>query len=228
MTRTKLSRRRFFKVVGLTAGGSALACCGLGFAASQSAAPASPPAPVETPSFTFGKDDAVNTHILVTYATRTGMTTGVASAIGECLAENGFTVDVKPINDHPDPAKYQAVVIGCAVNGAKWLPEAVQFVERHQKVLGQMPVAVFCVHILNLGSDKKSQKNRLAYLDPVRALIQPVDEGYFAGFGLDPQKTSPILRWLFRTTKFMPEGDCRDFAAIRGWGTSLAQTLSKN
>ena len=35
--------------------------------------------------------------ILVTYASRTGSTVGVAEAIGKTLAESGLQVDVRPM-----------------------------------------------------------------------------------------------------------------------------------
>ena len=49
---------------------------------------------------------------------------GVAQAIGEVLGARGFAVDVKPFLEDPDPSAYQAVLMGSAVNGAQWLPEA--------------------------------------------------------------------------------------------------------
>ncbi len=221
MSANKISRRKFFKVVGFTLGGAMVACCGLGYAISQPAAKTKTE-PVETPDFAFGTDQAkMNKRILVAYATRTGSTVGVAAAIGETLAGRGYAVDVKPINEAPDPGAYQAVIIGSAVNGGKWLPEAVEFVQRHQQSLRQSPLALFCVHILNLGDSETARKNRRAYLNDVRSLVSPVDEAFFSGKGIDPKETSPILLWILRTIKFAPEGDCRDWARIRGWAQTL-------
>ena len=52
--------------------------------------------------------------ILVTYASRTGWTVGVAEAIGKTLAENGAQVDVFPMHDVKDLSPYDAVVAGSA------------------------------------------------------------------------------------------------------------------
>ena len=112
----------------------------------------------------------MNQRILVTYATRTGSTVGVASAIGETLAARGYRVDVKPVNENPSLDDYQAVIMGSAVNGGQWLPEAVEFVKNHQQTLKQMPVALFCVHGINMGDDERSQKWRYAYLNAIRPL----------------------------------------------------------
>jgi len=220
MTDKTISRRRFFKIAGLALGGSVAACCGLGYAASQ-VAPRAETAPVNTPSLTFGKDASMQKSILVAYATRTGSTVGVAAAIAEILAERGYAVDVKPLSDNPDPAAYDAVILGSAVNGGKWLPEAVEFTRNHQQALGKAPLALFCVHIMNLGEDGTSRKNRLAYLNEIRSLVTPADEAFFAGKGVDAKDTSPILRWVLRTFNIMPEGDCRDWAAIRAWAQAV-------
>lgn len=162
--------------------------------------------------------------ILVTYATRTGSTVGVAEMIGKTIAARGYAVDVKPVKEVVSTAVYQAVVIGSAINGAQWLPEAVDFVKQNQAALNQVPLAVFCVHIMNLGNDEKSRKNRLAYLDAVRALVKVKDEAFFAGLGMNPAETSGFTRWIYRTFKIGPEGDCRDWEKIRGWGEGVDLT----
>lgn len=50
--------------------------------------------------------------ILVTYATCTGSTVGVAEAIGRTLSEGGAQVDVRPMREVADLSSYGAVVAG--------------------------------------------------------------------------------------------------------------------
>jgi menaquinone-dependent protoporphyrinogen oxidase len=159
--------------------------------------------------------------VLVGYATRTGSTVGVAEAIAETLAERGFAVDVRPLRENPSTDGYDAVVLGSAVNGGAWLPEALTFVENNAAALGKIPVAAFCVHIMNAGGDAKSTRKRLAYLDKVRTVVKPVDEGFFLGKGPTAQDTSLVMRWAFRTFGGSGEGDCRDWDTIRGWATKV-------
>ncbi len=220
MTTQSLSRRKFLKTAGIAVGASTVACCGLGYAATQGTKTA-PTAQVNTPSFHFGKEEPMSKRILVTYATRTGSTVEVATAIGETLSARGYSVDVKPIKDNPAASGYQAVLVGSAVNGAKWLPEAVEFVKNQRQELNQVPVALFSVHIMNLGDDEKSRQNRLAYLNDVRPLLKPQAEGFFAGIGMNPDEQSAIIRWVYRTFKIGPEGDCRDWDKIRGWAQAV-------
>lgn len=161
--------------------------------------------------------------VLVAYATRTGSTVGVAAAIGETIAGRGFAVDVKPIEENPALEGYDVVVLGSAVQGAQWLPEAVEYVKQHQEALNKAKAAFFCVHIMNLGDDDRSKKNRLAYLDAVRSLVHPADEAFFAGVGMDPDEQPGIVRWVYRTFKIGGEGDCREWDKIRGWAEEVSR-----
>ena len=163
----------------------------------------------------------MNQRILVGYATRNGSTTGVAEKIGENLGERGYSVDVAPLKERPSLEGYDAVVLGSAVNGAKWLPEAVAFVEDNRAALGRVPTAVFCVHIMNLGDDEKSTRKRLAYIDPVRELITPAAEGFFVGVGPLAEDTSLVARWAFKAFGGGGEGDCRDWDKIRSWAQQV-------
>ncbi|HSK48703.1 MAG TPA: flavodoxin domain-containing protein [Coriobacteriia bacterium] len=159
--------------------------------------------------------------VLVAYATRTGSTVEVAEAIGKTLGERGFAVDVQPVKERPSLEGYDAVVLGSAVNGGKWLPEAMQFVESNTSALSKVPMAAFCVHIMNMGDEEKPRRKRLAYLDPVRKLVQPSDEGFFAGVGPTKEETSMLARWAFRAFGGGGEGDCRDWDQINNWAQQL-------
>lgn len=175
---------------------------------------------VETPSRSF-RGDTMSKKILVGYATRTGSTVGVAEAIGRTLAERGFEVDVKPIREHPPVAGYDAVVLGSAINGAAWLPEAMNYLQSNAEALTGVPFAAFCVHSMNGGDDDKQTKKRLAYLDKVRVVVKPADEGFFLGKGPDPEDTSLIARWAFKAFGGSGEGDMRDWDKIDAWAEQV-------
>lgn len=168
--------------------------------------------------------------ILVTYASRAGATTGVAKAIGQTLAENGADVDVRPMEEVRDVTPYQAVVAGSAIQGAAWLPEAIQFMQTQRTALAQRPCAIFAVCMtLAMRSGEQYRPQVSAWLNPVRALVRPVSEGLFAG-AFDLSKVPSFGdRLKFRFSILLgvwPTGDHRDWKAIRDWATSLPPLLA--
>jgi menaquinone-dependent protoporphyrinogen oxidase len=169
----------------------------------------------------FGGSAQVSKRVLVGYATGTGSTAGVAEAIGRTLGERGLAVDVRPMRERPTVAGYDAVVLGSAINGGQWLPEAVAFLESNQQALRGIPTSLFCVHAMNCGIEPKKTKRRLAYLDKERALIEPVAEGFFAGIGPTGANSNAIARWAFRTFGGDVEGDGRDWEAVAAWAQAL-------
>jgi len=172
----------------------------------------------------------MNHTILVTYATRTGFTPGVAESIGKVLAEDGTAVDVLPMQEVKDLRGYSAVVAGSAINGGAWLPQAMDFVRTHQAELQQVPFAAFLVCMtLAMRNGDNYRSNVATWLDPVRALVHPVSEGLFAG-GLDIRKIpSASDRLKFRLSVLFgawKEGDHRDWAAITAWSIQLKTLLT--
>jgi len=95
------------------------------------------------------------------------------------------------------------------------------FIKNNRQALNRVPVALFSVHIMNLGDDEKSRRKRLAYLDAIRPLLAQSDEVFFAGRGLDSADQSWFNRWGYRTFTVGPEGDCRDWKRIRGWAQTV-------
>ncbi len=156
--------------------------------------------------------------ILVTYASRTGSTRGVAEAIGQTLAESGETVDVLPMQEVGNLAPYRAVVAGSAIQGKQWLPEALQFVRRHREELARKPFAAFLVCMtLAMPNGENYRPFMAEALAPVRALVRPVSEGLFAG-ALDIGKVPSLgERLKFRLACCLASGRRRhrDWAAIR-------------
>ncbi len=167
--------------------------------------------------------------VLVTYATCTGSTRGVAEAIGKTLSEGGLTVDVLPMHEVKDLSAYRAVVAGSAIQGKQWLPEAVQFIKSNRAELARKPFAAFLVCMTLAMKNGESYRPFVAeFLAPVRTLVKPVSEGLFAGI-LDIPKVPTLKdRLMFRLSVLFgvwKEGDHRDWNAIRNWSESLSPLL---
>lgn len=172
----------------------------------------------------------MNEKILVTYASRTGTTAGVAEAIGKTLAEGGLSVEVLPMQEVKDLQGYRAVVAGSAIQDRQWLPEAMQFLKQHQAAISRMPCATFTVCMTLAIKNGQYRQGVVEWLEPVRRLAHPVSEGIFAG-RLDIGKLLSLSdRVKFRisvATGVWSEGDHRDWQAIREWAEELGRRLGR-
>lgn len=159
--------------------------------------------------------------VLVAYASRTGTTAEIAQVIGAALAKRGWRSDVVSVCDHPAVVGQDAVVLGSAVHGGKWLPEAMGFIDKNHAALRTVPVAIFTVHGMNLGNDAESVAARRKYTDDVRTRITLTDEAWFAGVIPRPVESNFLALWIYRASGGGCEGDCRDWKAIRAWANRV-------
>lgn len=217
MAPQKINRRDFLKTAGITVGAATLLCGGLGYAATAA------PAGVALPELSYGKEDNMEKRILVTYATKAGSTAEIAAKTGEILASRGFSVDVIPVKENPSLAGYQAVVIGSAIRIGKWLSEAEKFVRSNQAQLSRIPVALFSVHLENLGDGEAEQAARRAYTAPIRELLPQAQEAFFPG-KIDYATLSFLDRTLAKAMAKqtgLAIGDFRDWDQVQDWSSSV-------
>ena len=156
--------------------------------------------------------------VLVTYASKYGSTGGVADAIGKELCSKDVTSDVALINNAGNIGSYQGVVIGSAIYMGKWMSEAVDFVKKNKDTLRQMPVAYFLVCMTLSKPTEENRAKVLSYMDSIlKAVpeIKPVGIGTFAG-ALAYNNLSWLNKKILKS-KGTPEGDFRDWNAIRAW-----------
>jgi menaquinone-dependent protoporphyrinogen oxidase len=162
--------------------------------------------------------------ILVTYASRTGATAGVAEAITQTLTKGGAAVDVLPMSDVKDLKEYSAVVAGSAIQGGQWLPEAMKFIQSNKATLSQKPFAAFLV-CMTLAMSKGNYRDHVAtWMAPVREIVRPVSEGLFAGSMEINKMKSFGDRIKFKMSVAMgvwAEGDHRNWDAIHQWAESI-------
>ena len=213
----KSSRRRFLKI----AGGTLLttAVVGGGLITLGTRQPG-----VELPEASYKGENDMQGKILVAYASKCGSTAEVAEAIGQVLNAKGVAVDVRQVNTVTDLSSYQAVIIGSAIRMGGWLSAAKKFVKTHQQTLSKIPTAYFAV-CLSLKDDTEENRQKAAkYLDAVRAIVEPKAVGLFAG-KMDYRKLSFLDRLISEKMVKAPEGDFRNWDAIRSWAANLEATL---
>lgn len=169
--------------------------------------------------------------VLVAYASYCGTTGGVAEAIGRVFCDRGIDADVRLVKNVNDVNAYSAVVVGSAVRSSSWYPEAIEFVRKNRQALRGIPVAYFLTCLALYEDSETSRKVARSYMDPVLNAVydvQPFDTGLFAGV-LDYGKMNMMIRMVMKSkmqSKGVPEGDFRDWNAIRLWAESLASRLA--
>jgi menaquinone-dependent protoporphyrinogen oxidase len=227
----KETTRREFIVNGSIVVGAAISGMGLGgWLHSPNRATAGE---ISFPEPSCGTDKGKEKPILIAYASYCGSTCGVAEAIARAFCEKGAMVDVRLAKNVPGLEGYRAVVVGSAVRSASWWPEALSFVSQHEKTLAQMPVAYFLTCLALYNDTPEDRKRALGCFDPVLKAspgVKPVDMGCFAG-ALDYSKMGFVYRTVMKSKmkdKGVPEGDFRDWAAIKAWAESVFPYLTEH
>ncbi|MCJ7433406.1 MAG: twin-arginine translocation signal domain-containing protein [Anaerolineales bacterium] len=212
----KMNRRDFLKVAGLAVGATALSCTGLGALATS------------TPEITFlekNSEGANNMNkVLIAYASKAGSTSEVAGAIAEELSAKGMLADVLQIKQVKDIGDYKAVIIGSAIRMGSWLSEATGFLETHKTSLSRIPTAFFTVCMTLHEESGENRRKVEEFMQPVRAILEPASLGLFAG-KMDYSKLSFLDRQIAKMVK-VPEGDFRNWDAIRSWAREIQPLLS--
>lgn len=165
----------------------------------------------------------MSARVLVAYVTRTGTTRSIAEAIRDVLCQCGAAVDVRRATDVDDIDVYDAVVLGGAVRAGRLLPEAVGFVKEHREALEQMPFAAFLVCATLKDDTEENRREAYGYMEPLREVVEPDLEGFFAG-AIDVSELSFPMRLILRLTN-QEGGDWRDWDAVRAWAGQLPDVL---
>ncbi|PKQ38338.1 MAG: flavodoxin [Actinobacteria bacterium HGW-Actinobacteria-1] len=162
--------------------------------------------------------------VLVVYGTKSGCTAGIAEKIGETLRSGGMTVDVKPAEEKPNPAGYDAIVVGSGVRASNWHGSVKSWLSANADALKSVPTAFFTVGLTMAATPEKADAVR-AYTDPLIAEtgVTPVAIGLFAG-SYESKKFSLPERLIMKAMK-AEEGDFRDMDAVAAWTTETAPLL---
>jgi menaquinone-dependent protoporphyrinogen oxidase len=171
-----------------------------------------------------GGEIKMDKRILVAYASEYGSTAGVAEAIGKELCAKGAGVDVRLVKKVTSLSPYRAVIVGSPIYRGKLMPETVKFLKENSEILSKVPVAYFVVCMTMQNPTEENRQKALAYLDPVGhsvPQVKPVKIGLFAG-ALHYDNLSWLMRKIVKS-KGSPEGDFRDWDAIRSWAAHLGE-----
>lgn len=184
--------------------------------------------------------------VLIVHASRHGGTAGIAERIGTVLRSTGLHAAVARAAEMPDPAGFDACVVGAGVYLGSWVKDGTDFLERYAAALAGRPVWLFSSGPLP-GS---SAGSKTATVDPIEsalgpaegpgsggrrrveelaARINPRDHRVFQGAfdPGDPPKSLPerLVRMMPASKGLLPAGDFREWPLIEAWAREIADQL---
>ena len=139
--------------------------------------------------------------VLVAYATHSGATRTLAETLQDALRAEGLETDLVDLEESPDPAGYEAVVLGSGVRIEAVEKTAMSWARAHEGELAGRPFAFFSCS----GS------------------AAPVAVRNFPGWVL--MDRLPLRERVLMTSMRTPTGDFRDLPAVTTWGREIAPLL---
>ena len=158
-------------------------------------------------------------HVLVAYATKYGSNREIAEAIAETLREADLEADVRSARSVVDLVRYDAVVLGSALYAAHWRSDANRFVKRHLEALQERPVWLFSSGPL----DPTANSQDIPISPHVAPEVEPIGIRGHRTFGGRLLPGTGVPDDILATH---PNGDFRDFGAIREWARGIAEALT--
>jgi menaquinone-dependent protoporphyrinogen oxidase len=159
--------------------------------------------------------------VLVTEASKHGSTREIARRIAEELQGTGLDADLRDAGSVTSLDGYDAVVLGSAIYMGSWMPEAKHLVERFQPQLAALPVWLFSSG--PLGADNPQPGGDPGQIPGLIEQTQARGHRVFAG-KLDRDELG-IGERLITKMVHAPDGDFRDWEAIRSWADEIAAEL---
>jgi menaquinone-dependent protoporphyrinogen oxidase len=163
----------------------------------------------------------------VTWASKHGATAEIAAAVARGLRESasgragGLVATAVPVDQRPDPARFDAVVLGSAVYLGRWRAEARDYAAEHTVALLRRPVWLFSSGPVGeppLAADEPPD------VEGVTRLLSAREHRVFPG-RLDRSLLTFGERVLM-TAMRAPTGDFRNWAAVAEWAQGIAAAVS--
>lgn len=164
----------------------------------------------------------MGTNVLVAYASISGSTGEIAAEIAKTLTHDDMVATAHAVQTITDVTPYDALVLGSSIRGGHWLPEATNFLEKHQSYFQHKRVAYFATCLAIARNAEEGQKMVSSYLAPIlkqATTIEAVGLGLFAGV------LAPNQFYLW-SPHLPPAGDYRNWPEICNWATNLRSVLS--
>ena len=160
-------------------------------------------------------------NVLVAVASKHGGTRGIADAIADELRSWDVFAAVRDVDEAITFDAYDAVVLGSAIYLGSWLPAARRFLDVNRGELAAVPVWLFSSGPLGKdGPPPPETPNHLGEL-----MISSGARGHRLFVGSLEKQLLGFGERLAATLVHAPEGDFRDWAAIREWSRDIATAV---
>ena len=167
------------------------------------------------------------TRVLVAYATRFGSTHEVASAIVHELNTAGLQALSAEAGSALNPDDFDAFVIGSPMYGGRWMSDAAMFTAIMAERIGDKPVALFSMGTLGVNNTVSGHAEHVAFVERIGVVapgLNIISDTNFTGY-FERANLPWYLRILDRFVP-TPQGDHRDWEAIKSWARSLVPELT--
>lgn len=157
--------------------------------------------------------------VIVAYASRMGSTREIAEVVADELRQTDHTVTIAPCSVAPDTAGFDAAIIGSALYGRRWLPDAEHYVRRQARDLMNRPTYLFqsgACRVAAPGVTPMASPRAVRRIIHRAGLADPVT---FSG-RIDPTQPRPLRLTPWKTTSVV-SGDVREWNVIRAWGYAI-------
>jgi menaquinone-dependent protoporphyrinogen oxidase len=165
--------------------------------------------------------------VLVTWASKHGSTSEIAAAVALGVQEcdtgqaSGLVAVAVPVEQRPDPTRFDAVVLGSAVYVGRWREAARLYAAEHTTALRSRPVWLFSSGPIGEPPFPSDEPYDAA---PLSQLVAARGHRVFPG-RLDKELLTFGERAMV-TAMRAPVGDSRDWAAVASWAEEIAVALS--
>lgn len=166
--------------------------------------------------------------MLVTFASRHGATRQIAARLAQWLQNSdvgrrsGLTAVLAPVQHHPEPADFDAVVLGSAVYSGRWLEPALRYADVAAPQLRSRPTWLFSSGLRH-ASGASAAPGEIEDVRRISDSIGAEGHRHFSG-RLEPRLLSADERSAWSSGDTIT-GDFRDWAAARAWPEQITTRL---
>ncbi len=169
--------------------------------------------------------------ILLLYSSVYGLSRRISERLQAHLARQGVAAEIAAITDAgPDPAAFDAIVIGASIRHGKHNPAVMDFIRKHLALLQSKPSAFFSVNLVARKPTRNTRETN-PYLRRFMAQSpwQPKLQGVFAG-ELDYARYGPLDRRMMQFVMWLNKGptdpttkvEFTDWNAVEGFAAQVA------